>query len=125
MTDLSFSRFFYPDTNILRFIADDLSTWRPLQDFLHSNDLCIALAGGQASELSDVGKSHQDLNTVLTAVPTVIAKPMEDILDDETSLYPQVRQANIVGGYLNEFFLTNRLEEFLSSSELASARATQ
>lgn len=106
-------------------MAGDLKNWRPLQDFLHENDLCIVLSGGQASELSDAGRLHGDLNALLTAVPTVIARTMEDILDEEVRHYPQVGQANIIGGYLNEFFLTDRLEEFLASHELASARASQ
>lgn len=125
MVDITFSRFLYPDTNILGIIADDLTKWKPLQDFLHGNDLCIALSPGQASELSDVGRLHQKLNTILTTVPTIITKTPDEILEQEVNLYPEVRKANIVGGYLNEFFMTDRLEEFLSSDDLAAARLSQ
>lgn len=125
MSDITFSRFFYPDTNILGYLAKDLGKWRPLQDFLRQNDLSIALSGGQASELSDAGRLHGNLNTLLTAVPTILARPLEDVLEDEVRLYPQIRQTNIVGDYLNRYFLTNRLGEFLESPELAAARAAQ
>ena len=125
MVDTTFSRFVYPDTNILGIIADDLTKWKPLQDFLHGNDLCIALSIGQASELSDVRRLHQNLNTILTAVPTIITKTPDEILEQEVNFYPKVRKTNIVGGYLNEFFMTDRLEEFLSSGDLAAARVSQ
>lgn len=125
MANSTFSRFIYPDTNILIIIAADISKWRPLQDFLHKNNLCIALSEGQIPELSDFKHLHENLGTLLSAVPTIITKTHDDILDQEVQNFPEVITPNIVGGYANENFGTDILQKNFSSAALASARKDQ
>lgn len=125
MTDISFSKFFYPDTNILVMIAEDLSKWRPLQNFLHKNDLCIALSEGQIPELSDFTHLHENLGTLLSAVPAIITKTHEDILDQEIKSFPEIIAPDIIGGYANENFGTNILQKNLSAEKLSLVREQQ
>ena len=125
MIDISFSKYIYPDTNILVMIAEDLSKWRPLQDFLHNNDLCIALSEGQVPELSDFSHLHQNLGTLLSAVPTIITKTHEEIIDQEVQAFPTIIRPDIIGGYANENFRTNILQKNLSSKNLSIVRKQQ
>ncbi|HEX8633125.1 MAG TPA: hypothetical protein VF703_03125 [Pyrinomonadaceae bacterium] len=55
--EISFSRFIYLDTNILSILAKDQSQWRPRQDFLYRNKLCVAVSGAQVAELSSDTRS--------------------------------------------------------------------
>lgn len=125
MAEITFSRFLYPDTNVLGALARDQTKWAPLQAFLHRNDLCLAISMGQVAELSDARHLHRDLGILLSTVPAIVTRTLEQIFEAEVAAYPNERRASILGGYLNEFFLTNRVEQFLSSAELATARATQ
>lgn len=106
-------------------IAEDLSKWRPLQDFLHEHDLCIALSEGQIPELNDFKHLHENLGVLLSAVPTIITKTHDDILNQEVQNFPAVITPNIVGGYANDKFGTDNLQRNLSSETLASARKDQ
>ena len=125
MTDISFSKFFYPDTNILVMIAEDLNKWRPLQDFLRKNDLCITISEGQIPELSDFKELHQNLGILLSAVPTIITKTHKEILDQEIKSFPEVITPNIIGSFANENFGTDVLQKNLSSKSLSRARKEQ
>jgi hypothetical protein len=106
-------------------IAEDLKKWSPLQDFLHKNDLCIALSEGQIPELSDFTELHQNLGTLLSAVPTIITKTHEEILDQEINSFPEVITPNIISGYVNENFGTDIMQKNLSSKPLSIARKEQ
>lgn len=106
-------------------IAEDLSKWRPLQDFLNENDLCIALSEGQILELSDFTHLHQNLGTLLSAVPTIITKTHEDILNQEVKSFPEIIAPDIIGAYANENFGTNVLQRNLSSEKLSVVREQQ
>jgi hypothetical protein len=86
--DISFSRFVYPDTNILRMLVTNPKFARPFQDYLYRNDLCIAVSSGQVAELSEVKNIHADINFLLTAIPSVVIKPPDMILDEEIKAYP-------------------------------------
>lgn len=106
-------------------IAEDLTKWKPLQDFLYKNDLCIALSEGQIPELSDFPDLRFNLDTLLSAVPTIITKTHEEILDQEIHSFPDMITPNIIGGYANENFGTNILQKNLSSKALSKARKEQ
>lgn len=106
-------------------IAKDLTKWRPMQDFLHNNDLCIAISEGQIPELNDFSDLHQNLGTFLSAVPTIITKTHEEILDQEINSYPEIITPNIIGGYANEFFGTDKFQKHLASTDLSKARKEQ
>jgi len=123
--DISFSRFVYPDTNILGMLAEDLTMWRPLQDFLYRHDLCVAISAAQVAELSEARTLHANLNTLLTAVPSVLIKPPDRILDEEVRSYPHRRTDALVLYYLNALFGKQDFAQFLSSPELAEARRQQ
>jgi len=94
--EVSFSRFAYFDTNILSILAKDPARWRPLQDFLFSDDLCIAVSGAQVAELSSDTRLHQSLNDLLTAVPSVLIKPAHVILNEEVNAHPQRRAGTLM-----------------------------
>lgn len=123
--EISFSRFVYPDTNILGMLAEDVAMWRPLQDFLYRHDLCIAVSAAQVAELSEARTLHTDLNMLLTAVPSVLIKPPDIILEEEVRSYPYTRTDTLVLYYLNALFGKQDFAEFLSSLELAEARKQQ
>lgn len=123
--EISFSRFVYPDTNILSMIASDLAKWRRLQNFLYRHDLCIAISAAQVAELSEVSLLHADLNTLLTAVPSVLTKPPNIILDEEVKSYPHRRTNTLVLYPLNALFGKEDFAQFLSSPKLIEARKQQ
>lgn len=123
--EISFSRFLYPDTNILDILAKEKSLWRRLQDFLYEHDLCIAVSGAQAAELSEVQGLHNELNLLLTALPSVLVKTPDMILDEEVRSYPGFRTDTLVMYYLNALLGKTDLARFLSSPELKEARRQQ
>ena len=125
MKEITFTRFLYPDTNILSILVTDLTKWRPLQDFLYEHDLCIAVSAAQVAELSEVPSLHSDLNTLLTAVPSVIVKPLDVILKEEVKAHPKKRTDTLVMYHLNALFGKQDFAHFLSSDELAEARRGQ
>ena len=125
MREITFSRFLYPDTNILGILAGDITKWHPLQDFLYEHDLCIAVSWAQVTELSEVNQLHGNLNTLLTAVPSVIIKPLDMILEEEVKSHPLKRTDTLILSYLNESFGKQDFARFLSSDRLAKARKGQ
>src|SRR5215213_7684315 len=102
--EISFSRFVYFDTNILSILAKDSARWRPLQDFLYRDDLCIAVSGAQVAELSSDTRLHQPLNDLLTAVPSVLIKTADVILDEEVQAHPGRRKGTLMQYPLNTLF---------------------
>lgn len=125
MTDeISFTRFAHADTNILSMVSKDLTLWRPLQDFLHSNDLCLAISGAQAAELSEAKHLHESLNVLLTAVPSVIIKNADKVLNEEVESHPQRRTVTLLSYPLNALLRTT-LSDYLSDPALAQARREQ
>ena len=123
--EISFSRFVYFDTNILSILAKDQARWRPLQDFLYRYDLCIAISGPLAGELSDATRLHRPLNDLLTAVPSALIKPADMILDEEVQAHPERRTATLMQFPLNSLFGTQEFARYLSSPGLAAARNGQ
>jgi hypothetical protein len=99
--------------------------WRPLQDFLYRHDLCIAISAAQVAELSEARTLHASMNTLLTAVPSVLIKPPDMILDEEIRSYPHRRTDTLVLYYLNALFGKQDFAQFLSSPDLAEARRQQ
>src|SRR6267142_5655748 len=65
--EISFTRFAHPDTNIISIVCRDLGLWRPLDDFLRANDLCLGISGAQVAELSDAKHLHESLKEGLPA----------------------------------------------------------
>lgn len=123
--EISFSRFVYLDTNILSILAKDQSQWRPLQDFLYRDDLCIAVSGAQVAELSSDTRLHEPLNALLTAVPSALIKPAHVILDEEVNAHPLRRTAPLMQYPLNALYGKQDFAQYLSSPELAEARCEQ
>jgi len=101
---ISYLRFVHGDTNILSEFAKKQELWKPLQDFLHENDLCLAVSGAQAAELSSIAKLHEPLNTLLTAVPSALIKSAETILQEEIDAYPNARVKTLLQYPLNALF---------------------
>lgn len=123
--EISFSRFTYFDTNILSILAKEQARWRPLQDFLYRDDLCIAVSGAQVAELSSDTRLHRPLNDLLTAVPSVLIKTADVILDEEVQAHPGRRAGTLMQYPLNALFGTQDFAQYLSSPELAEARRNQ
>ncbi len=124
--DISYSRFVHGDTNILSEFAKRRELWRPLQDFLHAQDLCLAISGAQAAELSGATRLHESLNVLLTAVPsaTTIKNP-DEVLKEEIDAYPSRRTYTLLRYPLNALLGKSDLRRFLSSPELVNARDEQ
>lgn len=123
--DVSFTRFMYPDTNILGMLASDVTMHRPLRDFLHRHDLCVAVSVVHGSELSEARNLHADLNKLLAAVPSAVVKPIWVILDEEVRSYPNRRTDTLVLYTLDSSLGRRDFADFLSSSGLAEARKQQ
>lgn len=119
---VSFSRFVYLDTNILSMLVKKPEWCRPLPDVLYRHDLCIAVSGADVIELSETRHLHEDLNTLLTAIPSVLIKPHDKILDEEVRSYPNRRTDTLVLYRLNELLGKQAFAQFLSSPELDAAR---
>ncbi len=83
--EISFTRFAHADTNILSNVSKDPTLWRPVQDFLHSNDLCLGISSAQVAELSQAKHLRESLNVLLTAVPSVIIKAADKVLSEDCS----------------------------------------
>ena len=123
--DISFTRFAHADTNILSMVVKDLKLWRPLQDFLHSNDLCLGISNAQVAELSDAKTLHESLNVLLTAVPSATIKNADVVLAEEVSSHPNRPSVSLFAYPLNALLGTSSFGEFLASSDLAEARQQQ
>lgn len=120
-----YSRFAYFDTNILSIIAKNQTHWRPLQDFLYRNKLCLAITGAQVAELSSAARLHQPLNDILTAVPSALIKPAHEILAEEVNAYPNRRSESLFAYPLNALYGKQDFTQYLSSKELVQARQEQ
>ena len=120
-----YSRFAYFDTNILSIIAKDQTRWRPLQDFLYRDKLCLAISGAQVAELSSDTRLHQPLNDFLTAVPSALIKPAHEILDEEVNAHPARRSETLFAYPLNALYGKRDFAQYLSSAELVKARSEQ
>jgi hypothetical protein len=121
----AYSRFLHGDTNILSAFAKRKELWRPLQDFLHSNDLCLAFSGAQAAELNSAPWLHEPLNTLLTAVPSALIKSADIILQEEIDAHPNSRTGTLLQYPLNALLGKSDFGQFLSSRNLTDARAQQ
>lgn len=123
--DISFTRFAHFDTNIISNICKDTNQWRPLQDFLHANDLCMGISGAQVAELSNAKHLHESLNTLLTALPSVLIKPAHQVLSEEVRSHPERRIDTLLSYPLNALLGSSDFGDFLSSGPLADARSEQ
>jgi hypothetical protein len=120
-----YSRFAYFDTNILSILAKDPTRWRPLQDFLYRDKLCLAISGAQVAELSSDTRLHQPLNDFLTAVPSALIKSANEILDEEVNAHPARRSESLFAYSLNVLYGKQDFAQYLSSAALVQARCEQ
>lgn len=129
MTEYSFSRFIYLDTNIVSHFSKDESLWPRLFDFLKDNDLTVGIGAGQVAELSDARRLHTDLARFMVSVPTGIIKNWDEIIAEEVQAHPKRRTDSLLMYPLNAILLEEngfeKLVQFLSSKPLAEARDDQ
>jgi hypothetical protein len=129
MTEYSFSRFVYFDTNIVSHFAKDESLWPKLFDFLKDNDLTMGIGAGQIAELSDAKRLHRNLVRFFVSVPTGIVKNWYQILAEEVEAHPDRRSDTLLMYPLNAILLEEdgfeKLIRFLSSKRLTKARNDQ
>lgn len=103
----SFSQFVYLDTCIFSEIAKNPDLWRPLQDFLISNDLTLAVGGAHLLELSRAVALHDDLTAVLVGVPSAAIKTEDDVLREEIEAHPHDRTDSLLLCPLNQELLAS------------------
>lgn len=129
MTQYSFSRFVYIDTNIISVLCKDESLWPSLFDFLRDNGLTLGIGMGQVAELADAKRLHQQVARFLISVPTGVVKNLNEIVDEEVQAHPRNRTSSILMYPLNAILLEERgferLIQFLSSRPLLEAREEQ
>ena len=129
MTEYSFSRFAYLDTNIVSCFSKDKSLWPKLRDFLRDSNLTVAIGPGQVAELSDARRLHTNLACFLVSIPTGIIKNPDKILAEEVQAHPKRRTESLLMYPLNRILLEEngleKLVQFLSSRSLAAARDDQ
>lgn len=124
-SEITFSRFAHFDTNILSTLAKKETLWELLQEFLHSNDLCLAIGSGQIAELNSDDRLHEPLNDLLTTVPSALIKTHDVILDEEVKSHPHRRTDTLFQYPLNALFGKSDFGKSLSSPELTEARNEQ
>jgi len=123
--DISYTRFLHGDTNILSEFAKRQELWRPLQDFLHAQDLCLGISGAQVAELNSDDRLHDPLNMLLTTVPSAAIKPPDVVLSEEVNSHPAMHTEGLLQYPLNALLGRPDFGEFLSSSMLTDARNEQ
>jgi len=129
MSEHSFSRFVYCDTNIISHLAKTKHLWSRLFDFLVENDLTLGISGAQLVELSDAKSLLNDLAKLFLRVPSALLKNSETVLAEEVEAHPQRRTKSLLLQPLNAMLLEadglQKLQGHLSSPGLRNARKTQ
>lgn len=129
MSDHTFSRFAYFDTNIISIVAQEGDLWEPIrQDFVDRN-LTLAFGPGHAAELTDASHLYDRLVAFLVSVPSAVIKNPDDLVAEEVISFPQGRVESLLSFPLNALLLEaggiEKFRTFLSSDSLANARADQ
>ncbi len=129
MTEYTFSRFAYFDTNILSYLAKNQALWAKLLKFLGDNDLTLGISGTQIVELSDANRLHHKLVALFISVPSALLKIWDSIIAEEVKSYPEPRKETLLLYPLNALLLEqnglDNLLNFLSSRGLRDARNDQ
>lgn len=81
----------YFDKITLRTAVEHKEWYRPLFNFLFSNNLYIAFSDSLLVELSQGTGKHTDLNTFFTILPSAKIKSFATIIEEETRSYPKMR----------------------------------
>src|SRR5918912_1466025 len=122
---VTYNRFVHLDTIIVSVIAKDKALWRPLEDFLFDNDLCLAIGEGQVIELNSDDRLHVPFVELITTVPSAFIKTHDVILAEEVESYPKCRTAGLLQSPITPFTDKAAIIQFLSSPRLAQLRADQ
>lgn len=129
ITDYTFSRFVYLDTNIVSHFLKDEATWPRFRDYLTVSGLTLGIGGGQLSELSDAKRLLPDLARFLVSVPTGILKNWDEIISEEVEAHPSPKTASLLMYPLNAILIEDNgfenLLQFLNSGALSDARRNQ
>ena len=129
ITDYTFSRFVYLDTNIVSHFLKNKATWPRFRDYLTESGLTLGIGGGQVSELSDAKSLLFELAKFLVSVPTGILKNWDEIIIEEVEAHPNPRKASLLMYPLNAILLEDNgfenLLQFLNSEALSDARKVQ
>ena len=129
MSEHTFSRFAYFDTNILSHLSKNRQLWIKLFEFLTQNGLTLGIGGAQFAELSDAQNLHPNLAEMLVVVPSAIIKTWDAILGEEVKAHPRERTETLFYYPLNALIFEpngiQKLQDFLSSNNLGDARKDQ
>jgi hypothetical protein len=129
MTEYTFSRFIYMDTNIISHFVKNEHLWSNVFEYLQASGLTLGVGGGQVSELSDAKSLLTDLARFLVSVPTGIIKNWDEIIAEEVDTHPESRTASLLMYPLNAILLEDNgftnLLNFLNSKTLSDAREDQ
>jgi hypothetical protein len=129
VSDHTFSRFLYCDTNILSHLATSKTLWPTLNAYLLRNDLTLAVGSGQLAELTDADRIHERLAMLLVCLPSALIKTPEAILSEEVAAYPGRRANDLLlyplNALLGEPDGPKGLHDYLSSPGLRAARRGQ
>jgi hypothetical protein len=129
MSEYTFSRFVYLDTNIVSEIVKNEQIWSRFFEYLRDAGLTLGMGGGQISELSDAKSLLTDLARFLISVPTGLIKNWDEIIAEEVTSHPSMRTESLLMYPLNAILLENdgfsKLIRFLKSKGLTDARNDQ
>lgn len=129
MSDFTFSRFVYLDTNIWSHLAKNKQLWNHLFEFLVANDLCLALSEAHLAELADARALHKKLANLLLLMPSAAIKTSDAVLDEEVKAHPQRRTDTLLLYPFNQLLLEENgrdtLLNWFTSDNLAEARRVQ
>jgi hypothetical protein len=129
VTNISFSRFAYFDTNIYSHLAKNTHLWNPLLGFLLANDLCFSFSSENLAELADAKFIHQKLVDLLLCMPSVVIKTWDLILEEEVRAHPNHRAESLLLDPIVRLLLDENghriLLAWFKSGKLAEARADQ
>lgn len=129
MTEYTFSRFIYLDTNIISYFVKNEELWSSFFAYLKESGLTVGIGGGQISELSDAKSLLTDLARFLINVPTGLIKNWDEIISEEVFSHPSMRTDSLLIYPLNAVLLEeegiDNLIRFLNSKSLTDARRDQ
>lgn len=129
VTDFSYSRYIYFDTNIISHYVMDQSLWSHLFDFLVGRDLFLGIGEGQLAELADLKSHHLELVHFLLQVPSGVLVGRKRILEEEVASHPQRRTSTSLAYPIDAFLMQpngpDELLAHITSDQLAESRRDQ
>lgn len=124
MSNVSYTRFVYLDSNIYSHLAKNQPLQKPFISFLKKEDLCLAFGEGHLYELSKDSRLHQPVTNMLLSMPSAMIKTRSAIGDEEVQAHPSYRSDTLLDSGSPKF-TPNILMNLFNSQSTPKARQSQ